>query len=229
MNRLFFSFGMAAVFFSMVTPVFAVAQPKASCGDAAFVIANLPQDGRRVAVRIDDKANGWDLENPVKGDVATLVTPRDGRFSFKAINEHTYSWWVHLENADGTFGRAYGGETYCGAAIPASFSASCKDDKISLTWKKVASAERYAVRIDDTQNSWDPKNVLPGDTAVDTVTGTKFSTAATVGHGYNIWIHAVDTKGIFSSPKETFLACKKNAQSVGFLQSLRNFFTGFFS
>jgi hypothetical protein len=229
MKTFFVSAFLSAALLIPINTVEAVVQPKASCGDASFVINNLPQDERKVAVRVNDKANGWNLEKPLKGDFADKITPQDGEFHFKAVDGHTYSWWVHIENADGTFGSAIGGDTYCGAAAPTTLSATCKDESLSLTWKKVSSAERYAVRIDDTRNTWDVKNTLPGDTAEDYIKGTKFSKKAQAGHGYNVWIHAVDKDGVFSSAKETFVSCRTAAKSTGFVNSLKSFFTGLFS
>jgi hypothetical protein len=229
MNKLLFGIIMGAFFMHPVMPVEAATQPKAVCGDAAFSIHNLPQDERKVAIRINDKANDWNLEKPLTGDFANIITPRGSKFSFKATNGHTYSWWVHIENPDGTYGKAIGGETYCGAATPSSFTASCKDKEISLNWKKESSADHYAIRIDDSQNSWDEKDVLPGDTVENSVKEPKYKTEAQSGHGYNIWIHAVDKYGIFSAATEKFVSCKAGTQQVGIINSIRNFFTGFFS
>jgi hypothetical protein len=228
MKNLFIGVLLSTTLFIPLTSVEAASQPKAACGDASLVISNLPEDERKVAVRINDKANGWNLEKPFKGDFADKITPREGKYIFKAVDGHTYSWWVHVENADGTYGSAIGGDTYCGAAAPASLTASCKNNSIALSWKKAAAAERYAVRIDDTVNPWEVKSVLEGDKADNSVNGTKYTTAAQSGHGYNVWVHAVDKDGVFSAAKETFVSCKKNDTSQGMFSSIASFFSGLF-
>lgn len=209
------------------TSVEAATQPKASCGDGNFTITNLPEDGRKVAIRFNDKANGWNLEKPLKGDFADKIAPRDGKFSTKATGGHTYDWWIHIENADGSFGSAIGGAIYCGAGAPATISASCRNNEITLSWKKVSSADHYAVRIDDAENAWDEKELQAGDTVRNNVKETKFASTAQIGHGYNVWVHAVDARGIFSPAKEAFVSCKKE-QSLGFFNNLVSFFSGIF-
>jgi len=220
-GTLIFSF---FIFFSY--PTEAAAQPKASCSNGVFTITNLPQDGRKVAVRLNDKANGWKIEKPLRGDYADKITPRNGKFTQKATSGHTYDWWIHIENVDGSYGSAIGGTIYCGVAAPSSLTASCRDMKLQLSWKKSDAADHYAVRIDDTQNPW-RENLYEGDIAQNSVKGTKFTTFAKAGQGYNVWVHAVDSRGIFSPATDTFVSCKKE-QSRNIFTTLSTFFSGFF-
>lgn len=218
---------MALFLIASAAPVYAADTPTATCGDTSLVITNLPQDDRKVAIRINDKGNGWDLEKPFPGDKAEIITPKDGKYTFKATGKHTYDWWVHIENADGTYGSAIGSAVYCGAQAPTDLKATCRDSKLTLTWKKVSSADQYAVRVDDAVNPWNEKTAQAGDKSDNSVKSTTYTTTAVTGHGYNVWVHAIDPNGIFSPATESFVSCKPGG-SGGFLQTLRDFFSNLF-
>jgi hypothetical protein len=208
--------------------VSAASLPKATCGDTSLVITNLPADDRKVAVRINDQGNGWNLDKPYEGDMAGIITPDDGKFTFKAQGKHTYDWWVHVENPDGTFGSAIGGEVYCGAGAPSSLSVSCKNNKVSLSWNKVASADHYAVRVDDASNPWNPADPQDGDRSDNNVKETKFSSSGSTGRGYNVWVHSVDSKGIFSPAKEAFVSCRVGSSSGNIFGAISAWFANLF-
>lgn len=223
--RFFSGFGIILVLLTLFSRnAWAAELPEASCGDSKLIISNLPEDDRRVSVRINDKANGWNLENPFPGDFADTISSDKGKYTFSAQDKHTYDWWVHIENADGTFGSAIGGAVYCGAAAPENLKASCRDNQLSISWNKVSSADHYAIRVDDTSNTWDDKKLQTGDRADNSVKDPKYTLQATTGHGYNVWVHAVDAKGIFSPAAETFVSCRRSGGT--FFDSIIAFFKG---
>lgn len=70
---------------------------------------------------------------------------------------------------------------------------------LSLSWNNTG-ATRYAIRIDDLSNPWNPGAMNPGDSMNDSILTNTYSFVPTRGRSYRIWLHAVNCNGVFSAP-----------------------------
>ncbi len=203
--------------------------PQAECVRDVLTISQLPDNGRKVAVRIDNTKNGWDLTSPLNGDFAVTIKPQNGKYSVSAISENTYNWWVHLENSDGSFSKAYGGRVYCGYGAPSDFSYVCQNNKVIFSWKPVEKAESYAIRIDDKENGWKEKKPLSGDVIENNLRRTTYEMKYLKAHKYDAWVHAVDKKQNFSRANKITVDCQdKNIKEISFMEQLKAFFSSLF-
>jgi|GEM_PF-3286518 len=134
--------------------------------------------------------------------------------------------WIHARSADGTFGPATM-VTYNGSPQqPTGLSATCDTSgNATISWNSVATANHYALRVDDlTPSSLFNENSFPANNSAcvfDTVdadallertqsgygtdycgnmTNTSWSKTLTPGHTYKTWVHSKTDTGFGNLP-----------------------------
>ena len=124
---------------------------------------------------------------------ATSITATTGGHACGTVD-------VVVTNSDGTSGTKTGGYFYSSPASPTGLSPNgtaypSSTTSVTLTWAATPGADRYAVRVQDNQDSVirDARNNCANPTVyvcVDGITTTSFTVTVRAGHTYNWWVHA---------------------------------------
>jgi hypothetical protein len=159
------------------------------------------------AIRVDDQSNPWNgsCTAPNPGD-ACSNTVTTNAFSFNFVAGKTYNIWVHAINSCGVYSTANPQVVSVSACSTVTQPANLQPTGTTtagtkpITWDAQTGANGYAVRIDDRTNGWNGScaSPNPGDVCSNTVTTNSFTHNFVAGKTYNIWVHAINSCGVYS-------------------------------
>ncbi|QQG40700.1 MAG: hypothetical protein HYV37_04060 [Candidatus Levyibacteriota bacterium] len=134
-------------------------------------------------------------------------------------NVDEYTWSDQSGVCNHVVGACNQSDSACVTAVPTatptplpapnitSFTCSGNPGTLNVVWSSVVGAATYALRIDDKANGWGGDSPLSGDT-VDNNASSPYSRATSVGPIYEAWVHAVDSRGVYSaSSNHVNVAC----------------------
>lgn len=172
---------------------------EASCEEGYITLVMEPQAENTVwAIRVDDKKNGWNQSDLLDGDISVDNYKRN-TFEQKATFGGSYNWWVHAVNDQGKWSASTGGPIICPLEKPTETKSAYQAPVMTLTWKQVPGAVKYAVRVDNTENPFTPEDPQDGDVLSDDVKTNAFQFNAEPNKTYIWWVHAIDKNGVWSS------------------------------
>ena len=174
---------------------------EAICEDGYITIAMEPEsksDKSAWAIRVDDKKNPWNQNELQQGDISVDDFKRN-IFEQKATFGASYNWWVHSVNEKGKWSPLVGGPVICPVEKPSETKSNYQAPVMSLSWKAVTGAVKYAIRVDNTENTFTPEAPQKGDVLSDNVTTNAFQFNAEPNKSYTWWVHAIDKQGIWST------------------------------
>ncbi len=172
---------------------------EAVCEDGYIIITMEPTPQHATwAIRIDDKKNSWNQNELAQGDISVDNYKRN-TFEQKATFGGSYNWWVHSVTEKGKWSALTGGPVVCSIEKPVETKSVYQAPVMTLTWKPVPGAVKYAIRIDNTENPFSPEDPQKGDVLSDKVTTNAFQFNAEPGKTYIWWVHAIDKNGVWSS------------------------------
>jgi len=174
----------------------------ATCTDGSVNLSfpPLPAGSTSWAIRIDNVTkNGWAGNTPNAGD-AVVNNFTGSTYSFKTGTGSDVTWWVHSISSTGVYSGPTIGQLYCPLSTPSQLSYSADGRTVTLRWANLTGATKYAIRVDDTTNGWDPNNLADGDHLRNDLTDNSYTFTADPGHKIVWWVHGIDSKGRYSNP-----------------------------
>ena len=184
-----------------------------------------PQTGATAyALRVDDQSNAWTGSctelNPgdvCRNDLTTNTYPYDFQPG------KTYNMWLHAVNSCGVYSDPAPQQVTVNACstvttpVNVQPSGTTAEGNKPITWDPVPGATGgYAIRIDDQSNPWNDSctNLNPGDACSNTVATNSFPFNFVAGHSYNVWIHAINSCGVYSPVTPQVITTQAACQAV---------------
>lgn len=86
-------------------------------------------------------------------------------------------------------------------------SATCSTGQLVITLTPPAKHDHWAIRVDDTSNSFQPTKMRPGDVLIDNYKQNVFQMQGQTQELYNWWIHSVTKDGVWSDAAGGTIRC----------------------
>lgn len=196
---LFFITGLMGVGFLMSEKTQAQGpQVSADCSTGRFILKMIPpQNHAYWAIRVhrQDKAFDPNIQN---NENFKYNKYRENIYGRNVVRGNGYNWWVQSISTTGVWSEGRGGNVYCALKEPMYLSASYKYPNLTIHWRAVEGAVRYAVRVDDRSNGWSQSNMKPGDWMNDSVMTNSYTVPVARNKKISYWVYAIDKNGVWS-------------------------------
>lgn len=111
---------------------------------------------------------------------------------------HGYHWFVQSVSITKAKSEVTEGMSYCALKEPMYLESGYDFPNLTLSWRPVEGAVRYAVSVDNMSNGWNPSSPLPGDILRENLTAP-FLTFSVARDQKLVWrVFAIDKEGVWS-------------------------------